>query len=53
MLDADLPQSLSRPVVWKLEANSALKLLVLVSERETETEGRREGWAVVYCGYID
>lgn len=29
VLDADLPQSLGRPVIWELKANRALKLLIL------------------------
>lgn len=32
VLDADLPQSLGRPVVWELKANRALKLLILQNQ---------------------
>ena len=32
MLNADLPQSLGRPVIWELKANRALKLLILQNQ---------------------
>lgn len=42
VLDADLPQSLGRPVVWELKANRALKLLIL---QDQVGQVRSKTWA--------